>query len=261
MMTRNAQQIKLINADVVDGLNLLEDESVDLVVTSPPYNVGKEYERDVSEYDYTKMLADVCSEFKRVLKPDGRLCINVPVTMNSESTTRFVMYEWETAILSSGLHIRDIITWNQTNSGNDTSWGSWKSASSPWLRHQCEFIIVGFNSQWKKINKGESDISGKDFMAWCIDHWDMPCARCKWHPAVFPEELPKRCIKLFSYVGDVICDPFAGSATTLKVARDLKRDAIGIEKEVKYCDKIRDSNAFNQRSLDDSVEYVYEVIG
>ena len=252
--------IRLINADVIDGLKTIDSASISLIVTSPPYNVGKEYEVGVSKDDYTKLLNAVCADFKRVLKPDGRFCINVPVTMNSDTETRFVMYEWETAIYKSGLNMRDIITWNQVNSGNDTSWGSWKSASSPWLRHQCEFIIVGYNEQWKKLNKGISDISGKDFMAWCIDHWDMACSRCKWHPAVFPEELPKRCIQLFSYVGDTILDPFCGSATVLKVARDLGRNATGIDKEKKYCDKIRNSNAFNQKSLDDSVEYIYEIL-
>jgi len=251
---------KLICADVVDGLRSLEDNSIDLIVTSPPYNVGKEYETDVSKEDYLLMANNSCREFKRVLKPDGRFAIDVPFTMGSHSTTRPVMYEWETAIIDAGLTIRDYVVWNQSNSGNDTAWGSWKSASCPWLRHQAEVLIVGYNEQWKKLHKGESSISPRDFMRWTIDVWTMPCARSKFHPAVYPEELPKRCIELFSYVGDTICDPFVGSGTTMKVARDLKRNVIGIDRDRGYCDKIRQSNAFNQTTIDGSVEYVYEVL-
>lgn len=253
--------VKLIHADAIDGMQSLEDESIDLVVTSPPYNVGKSYEIGTSKDEYSNLVNNTCTEFKRVLKPDGRLCINVPVTMNSKvspGVTQFVMYEWETAMMNAGINIRDVITWNQSNSANDTSWGSWRSASSPWIRHQCEFIIVGYNEQWKKLNKGESDMSGAEFMNWCIDHWDMPCARSPFHPAVFPKELPKRCIKLFSYVGDTILDPFVGSGTVMEVGRDLGRNVIGIDRDKGYCNKIRSSNAFNQATLDNSVEYIYE---
>lgn len=252
--------VKLICADTIDGMRTLESESIDLIVTSPPYNVNKEYEQDVDNEEYLKLITKACNVFRRVLKPDGRFCINVPFTMGSHSIIRPVMYEWERALLDAGLTIRDYMVWNQSNPGNDTAWGSFASASSPWLRHQTEVIIVGYNDQWKKLNKGESDISNRDFTRWTVDHWTMPTARCKWHPAVFPEELPKRCIQLFSYVEDVILDPFVGSGTTLRVGRDLKRNVIGIEKQSEYCDKIRQGSGFNQATLDKSVEYVYEVV-
>lgn len=252
------QTIKLINADVAVGLKTLADESVDLIVTSPPYNVGKEYEIGVSNDEYLTMIGGVCDEFVRVLKPDGRFCINVPATMNSEQRTQFVMNDWERAIIDAGLTMRDYVIWNQSNSGNDTAWGSWKSASSPWLRHQTEMIIVGYNKQWKKINKGESDITRDEFLESVVDLWTMPCARCSWHPAVFPDELAKRCIKLFSYVGDTILDPYVGSGTVMKVGRDLKRNVVGIDRDKGYCDKIRSSDAFNQSTLADDVDYVYK---
>lgn len=250
--------VKLVCADVIDGLKTLEDESIDLIVTSPPYGVGMEYEKDISQKEYSKLVMNSCEEFKRVLKQDGRICCNVPFSMNYENSTSFVMHKWMTAILEAGLNVRDIIVWNQSNSGNQTSWGSWKSCSSPWIRHQCECIVVGFKNQWKKIDKGESDMTSDEFLKYVVDMWTMPCARSKWHPAVFPEELPHRCIKLFSYVGDTVLDPFCGTATVLKVARNLSRNAIGIERKTKYCNKIRNSNAFNQRTLDNTVDYVYE---
>ena len=250
----------MLNADVLVGLNTLADESIDTIITSPPYNVGKEYETDVSNDEYLTMINGACNEFVRVLKPDGRFCINVPATMNSERHTQFVMHDWERAIIDAGLTMRDYIIWNQSNSGNDTAWGSWKSASSPWLRHQTEIIIVGYNKQWKKINKGESDITRDEFLESVVDLWTMPCARCSWHPAIFPDELAKRCIKLFSYVGDTICDPFCGSGTVLRVGRNLKRNVIGIDRDQGYCDKIRSSDTFNQSTLYNDVEYIYEEI-
>lgn len=248
---------KLICGDAKAGMKTMEDDSVDLIVTSPPYGVGKSYEVDVSREEYNKLVTDSCEEFKRVLKPDGRAAINVPFTMNYQNALSLVMHEWMTAFLGAGLNIRDIIIWNQSNSGNDTAWGSFKSASSPWLRHQCEGIILGFKDQWKKIRKGESDITRDEFMKYVVDLWTMSCARNADHPAVFPEELPYRCIKLFSYKNDVVLDPFIGTGTTMKVAHLLHRSAVGIEKERKYCDMILKSNWFYQSSLFCDADYSF----
>lgn len=260
--------IKLIHSDVIDGMQSLEDDCIDLIVTSPPYGVGMEYEKNTSQEEYDKLVVESCKEFKRVLKPDGRFAINVPLTMTKKNTSdigephiiRLVMHTWEKAIIDTGLQIRDYIAWDQSNSGMDTCWGSFRSASSPWIRHQIEMIIIGYNSQWKKINKGESTIESREFTRWTVDKWTMPCARSRWHPAVFPKELPTRCIKLFSYIGDTILDPFCGTATTLEVARILDRNAIGIERDEVYCNNIRNSSAFGQMDLDNSVEYIYEVL-
>lgn len=267
---------KLICGDVIDVMATLDPASVDLIVTSPPYNVEKSYEEGVSLEEYTSMIRAVCKEFRRVLKADGRFCINVPLTMTKINLSsegekhiiRLVMHEWETAILASGLKIRDYIFWDQINSGNDTSWGSFQSASSPWIRHQAEIIIIGYNNRWKKIDKGESTIESEEFTRWTIDKWSMSCARHKEHPAVFPEELPSRCIKLFSYKGDVILDPFCGTGTTLKVALDLKRSCVGIDKSKKYCDITKERVGFFQTTLssffpgetDDTVKYIYNTI-
>lgn len=246
---------KLICGDVIDAMATMEPDSVDLIVTSPPYGVGMDYEIDVSREEYIKLVNDSCKEFKRVLKPDGRAVINVPFTMNYNNALSLVMHEWMTAFLGTGLNIRDIIIWNQSNSGDATAWGSWRSASSPWLRHQCEGIIVGFKDQWKKIRKGESDITRDEFMKYVVDLWTMPCARNADHPAVFSEELPYRAIKLFSYIGDTVLDPFVGSGTTMKVGLRLKRNIIGIDKEKKYCEMILKSNWFYQSSLFGDVKY------
>ena len=117
-------QIKLIHADAIDGMQSLEDSSTDLIVTSPPYGVDMEYEKNVSQKEYDKLVVESCQEFKRVLKPDGRFAINVPLTMTKKNTSgigephviRLVMHTWEKAIVNAGLHIRDYIAWDQTNS-------------------------------------------------------------------------------------------------------------------------------------------------
>lgn len=251
---------KLICGDVIDAMKTLEDDSIDLIVTSPPYGVGKEYEKDVGQDEYSYMVDAASKEFKRVLKPDGRFACNVPFTMNHNNALVLVMHEWMTAFLKNGLNIRDIIIWNQSNSGNDTAWGSFKSASSPWLRHQCEGIVVGFKDQWKKIKKGESDITRDEFMKYVVDLWSMPCARHKEHPAVFSEELPYRCVKLFSYVGDVVLDPFCGTGTTLLIAKQLGRNCIGIDRSKKYCDITKERIGFFQATLNDSVKFIYNTV-
>lgn len=270
---------KLICGDVIDGLGIIDDESVDMIVTSPPYNVEKSYEVGVSQDEYTYMIHAACKEFKRVLKPDGRFAINVPLTMTKihlnpskgeeKHHIRLVMHEWENALLASGLKIRDYLLWNQQNSGNDTAWGSFMNASSPWIRHQAEIIIIGHAYVWKKLNKGESTIASGEFTRWTVDLWSMSCARHKEHPAVFPEELPRRCIKLFSYKDDVILDPFCGTGTTLKVAKELGRPCIGIDRSEKYCDITKERVGFFQTSLenffttggDGPVKYIYKVVG
>jgi len=261
---------KLINGDVRDALPTIEDDSIDLIVTSPPYNVEKSYEAGVSQDEYISMINAACKEFKRVLKPDGRFAINVPLTMTKlhigpakgeeKHIIRLVMHEWETAILAAGLKIRDYIVWNQSNSGNDTAWGSFMSASSPWIRHQAEIIIIGYAYKWKKFEKGESTIESEEFTRWTTDMWKMACARNKEHPAVFPEELPKRCIRLFSYVGDVVLDPFCGTGTTLKVAKEMGRDCIGIDRSEKYCDMTKERIGFFQATLDNSIKYKYTTV-
>lgn len=258
----------LICGDVVDATKTLPDDSVDLIVSSPPYNVEKSYEADVTQEEYIDMITNACKEFKRILKPDGRFAINVPLTMTKINQSpegekhiiRLVMHEWETAILAAGLKIRDYLIWNQQNSGNDTAWGSFRSASSPWIRHQAEVIIIGHAHQWKKLNKGESTIESEEFTRWTVDLWNMSCARHKKHPAVFPEELPRRCIKMFSYVDNVILDPFCGTGTTLKVAKELYRNAIGIDRSKEYCDITKERIGFYQATLDNSVKYTYTTV-
>lgn len=228
---------KVFCGDCLELMKKLDNESIDLIITSPPYNVQKEYEKDITKDDYEDMMNNAFVEFKRILKPDGRFCINIPYQMYTKKQTEPFSHWYLVmdCIKNSGLTYRDNITWNQHNSDNDTAWGSWKSASSPWLRHQTEAIIIGYNKQWKKIHRGKSTISRDEFLKYVIDLWSMSTAKKEGHPAPFPLELPYRCIQLFSYEDDIILDPFIGGGTTAIACIKTNRNFIGMEMSEKYC--------------------------
>ena len=228
--------IQIYHGDCRDILPHLP--KVDLVISSPPYNVGKEYEEELTEEQYYGFLLSTFRQIAMILKDDGRICWNVPYQMYTKRMTHEISQHYLSikALMGSGLKLRDNITWNQRNSDNDTAWGSWCSASSPWLRHQTEAIIVAYKKSWKKLTTGKSFITKDEFMKYVLDIWEMNCAKRIGHPAPFHIELPTRCMKLFAYITDTILDPFMGSGTTLVAAKQLGRKAIGIEIEQKYCD-------------------------
>jgi site-specific DNA-methyltransferase (adenine-specific) len=227
---------KIYYGNCLDVMKTLPNDSIDCLITSPPYNVGKEYEINVSEEIYQNFLDSVAVEIKRIMKVDGRICWNVPYQMQLAGSKE-IFSQWYCSYQSfkkAGLRFRDNITWNQNNSDNDTAWGSWKSASAPWLRHQTESIMIFYKEVWKKINKGEDTISKDKFLKCIVDLWNMPTAKKDYHPCPYPMELPLRCIELFSFKNDIILDPFAGQMTTASACIKTGRNFICIEKEKKY---------------------------
>jgi site-specific DNA-methyltransferase (adenine-specific) len=211
--------------------------SVDLIVTSPPYNVGISYDNydDARSYaEYLVFTREWLAACLRVARPDGRLCLNIPLDTAEQGPIGSVI----TALaLEIGWRYRTTIVWNEGNLSKGTAWGSWLSASAPHVIAPVELIVVLYREHWKKQERGVSDLTADEFKAWAGAQgvWTFNGAAPNGHPAPFPLELPRRCIKLFSYVGDTVLDPFAGSGTTLLAARQLGRRAVGVELSERYC--------------------------
>ena len=164
------------------------------------------------------------------------MCLNIPLDKN-KGGQQAVGSDLTTLASQIGYKYQSTIVWNEGNISRRTAWGSWLSASAPYVIAPVELILVLYRDSWKKLEKGISDISREEFMAWTNGLWTFNGESKKriGHPAPFPIELPERCIKLFSYVGDTVLDPFLGSGTTLLAAKMFDRSGIGIEIDKSYC--------------------------
>lgn len=234
------EKFTLIYDDVLTT-SLVEDNSVDLVVTSPPYNVDIQYNShkdDVSYMDYLEFSKKWMARCFEWLKEDGRFCLNVPLDKN-KGGQQSVGADLTTIAKEVGFHYHSTIVWNEGNISRRTAWGSWKSASAPYVIAPVELIVVLYKEKWKKTSGSKiSDIERNEFMDWTNGLWTFNGESKKriGHPAPFPVELPRRCVKLFSYVNDVVLDPFSGSGTTLIAAASNNRRGIGIDVDAKYCE-------------------------
>jgi site-specific DNA-methyltransferase (adenine-specific) len=222
--------------DSRDMKNIL-DNSVHLMITSPPYNVTKDYDEDLSLTEYLRLLKDVFTEVWRVLVPGGRAAINIA---NIGRKPYIPLHAYIIEIMHNiGYHMRGEIIWNKgASAGISTAWGSFSSASNPCLRDVHEYILV-FSKQNNKLERGdkENTIKKEDFIEWTKSIWSFPAVSAKkiGHPAPFPEELPRRLIEFYSYKGDIILDPFIGSGTTAIAALKMQRNFIGYEISKEFC--------------------------
>lgn len=220
-----------------EDMSGLPEDSIHLVVTSPPYNVGKDYDLDQTLNEYLDFLQKVWLQAQRVLVPGGRLCINVA---NLGRKPYIPLHALLIArILELGFLMRGEIIWNKGNSsGSSTAWGSWKSASNSTLRDTHEYILVFCKGTFKRANplKRASTISRDDFLEFTRSVWTFPAesARKVGHPAPFPVELPARLIELYTFAGEVVLDPFMGSGQTALAALKSGRHFVGYEIHEQY---------------------------
>jgi len=215
----------------------LPDSSVHLMVTSPPYNVGKDYDNDQTLDEYLAFLGRVWLEVKRVLVPGGRLCINVANLGRKPYIPIHAMLI--SGLLELGFLMRGEIIWNKGSSASpSTAWGSWKSASNSTLRDVHEYILIFCKDTFKRPNpdERESTISRDDFLEFTKSVWTLPTesARKIGHPAPFPVELPRRLVELYTFAGEVILDPFMGSGQTALSALQTGRHYVGFEIDETY---------------------------
>jgi len=236
----NHEKVKVIKDDVL-LTDEIPNESVDLIVTSPPYNVDIKYNSNDDQISYGKYLEfsekwlSRCFEW---LKDDGRLCLNIPLDKN-KGGQQSVGADLTMIAKKIGFRYHSTIVWNEGNISRRTAWGSWLSASAPYVIAPVELILVLYKNNWKKNDKGQSDMTKSEFIEWTNGLWSFPGQSKKGaggHPAPFPVELPKRCIKLFSFVGDVVLDPFMGSGSTMIASILGNRKGIGIEIDEEYCE-------------------------
>lgn len=225
-------------ADAADpGENRLPDNSVHLMVTSPPYCVGKDYDEDLTLEQYLDLLNAVWTETERVLVPGGRVCINI-ANVGRKPYIPLHSYIIQ-QMLGLKFNMRGEIIWDKgASAGSSSAWGSWQSASNPCLRDQHEYILVFSKGDYRRKKPAgvDSSIGRDDFLEFTRSVWRFNAESAKrvGHPAPYPVELPRRCIELYTFPGDVIFDPFTGSGTTGVAAVQAGRAFAGYELNPDY---------------------------
>jgi len=239
-------------------ITAIPKSSVDLIVTSPPYNVDIHYNShadNLSYEDYLEFTQKWITKCYELAKDDGRFCLNIPLDKNKGGQQS--VYADITQIAKAiGWRYHSTIIWNEGNISRRTAWGSFMSASAPYVIAPVEVILILYKKNWKKISGSKkSDITKAEFMEWTNGVWTFSGESKKriGHPAPFPIELPRRCIKLFSFVGDTVLDPFLGSGTTLIATYLNNRKGIGVDIDKGYCDlaikRLQQEAKINQGNL------------
>ena len=220
-----------------ENMEELPDNSVHLMVTSPPYNVGKEYDDNLTLQEYRQFLKQVWGEVYRTLVPGGRACINI-ANLGRRPYIPLHAFIVED-MLDLGFLMRGEIIWNKaTSSSPSTAWGSWLSAANPTLRDIHEYILVFSKGMFSRKNasRRRSTISREEFLEFTKSVWKFPAepAHAVGHPAPFPVELPYRLLQLYTFKGEVILDPFIGSGQAAMAAIKTNRHYVGYEINEEY---------------------------
>ncbi len=220
-----------------EDMSELPDDSVHLMVTSPPYNVGKEYDKDLTFSEYREFLKRVWKEVYRVLVPGGRACINVANLGRKPYIPlhAFIIQD----MLEIGFLMRGEIIWVKKGGGApSTAWGTWMSAKNPVLRDEHEYILVFSKGSFSRqeVEGKKSTLTREEFLEYTKSVWYMPAESAKkvGHPAPFPVELPLRLIKLYTFSNEIVLDPFMGSGTTAIASIRTGRSFVGYEIDQNY---------------------------
>ncbi|MFC2065034.1 DNA-methyltransferase [Chloroflexota bacterium] len=254
-----SQYLDGIICGTAENMKELSGDCVHLVVTSPPYNVGKDYDQDQTLDEYLAFLERIWLEVNRVLVPGGRLCINVAnLGRKPYLPIHALMIP---GLLRNGFLMRGEVIWNKGSSaGTSTAWGSWMSASNSTLRDVHEYILIFSKDSFRRQNpdKRLSTISKEEFLESTRSVWNLPAvsARKIGHPAPFPEEIPRRLIELYTFNEEVILDPFMGSGQTALAAMKSGRHFIGYEIEPEYVDLARKRiQAFEEDAQNQEIDH------
>lgn len=261
---------RIINADILKGFTEIDTDSVDLVFTSPPYNIGILYDtwNDRIPWDeYYKWCAVWMSEIFRVLKPDGRFVLNHYFSLGSgkrgvdvgkkkgtsqsidgESNRTYPLMKLNSiAVEQLGFKHHSVVSWQDITLSRKTAWGSWLSASAPYINAPYEGLLFLYKYSWKKEARGESDIDKETFISLTRGVWNIKTQPRGLTKACFSEDLASKVIRLLSYKSDLVLDPFSGSGTTCVVAKKLGRNYLGIEISPEYT-RISEERINNVRS-------------
>lgn len=232
----------LIYKDDILKTGSIPNNSIDLIVTSPPYNVDIHYNSHSDNLTYAEYLDFTRKWIKRcfdLTRNSGRFLLDIPLDKN-KGGQQSVGADITRIAKDIGWKYHSTIVWNEGNISRRTAWGSYMSASAPYVIAPVELILILYKDSWKKIGGSrKNDITKKEFMDWTNGVWTFNGQSKKGaggHPAPFPIELPRRCIKLFSFIGDTVLDPFLGSGSTLIASYLHNRKGIGVEIDKKYCD-------------------------
>jgi DNA modification methylase len=235
-----SQSIDRIFNSSSEHMTELPDQSIHLMVTSPPYNVGKDYDQDLSLDEYLSFLGVVWAEVHRVLVPGGRACINVANLGRKPYIPLHALLVSQ--LLELPFLMRGEIIWDKGASASaSTAWGSWQSASNPTLRDTHEYILVFSKGGYRRprLDGRKDTISKDEFLEYTKSVWTFPAQSASkvGHPAPFPVELPYRLIQLYTYEGEVVLDPFIGSGQTALAAIKSGRRYVGYETNAAYAQR------------------------
>lgn len=218
----------------------LPDCSVHLVVTSPPYNVGKDYDEDLTMDEYAELLANVFAECYRVLVDGGRMCVNVANVGRKPYVPLNALIS--NIMIDIGYLMRGEIIWNKgASAGVSCAWGSWMSPSNPVLRDVHEYILIFSKGSYRRSAIEQPTIERDGFLEWTKSVWEFPAesARKVGHPAPYPVELPLRLIHLYTFENEVVLDPFMGSGSTALASITATRKWVGYDTSQEYCEITR----------------------